>query len=717
MKKLLFLSLIIGLVFSCRKDKTEWNTDLKAPLVNTSLSLTNIVTDESIQTESDSTLKLVYETVVANIEATDVFAIEDTTIEFGSSIQTLELTDDSVSQSISLGQILNSLGPFGQLIALQHGNPIVLTPFGPISGQPIPIDNSALVESITIESGQLAIKITNGLPVEITNLTLELRNAPIYGGALIGTTVFPSIPAGQTRTNYESLDGKTVYGALEAKLVSFSSPGSGGLPVILDTTDAIDAIVKFESIIPHSATAVWPDQDLMDTTRYNKIPPKHGIMLKEMLVKEGAIDFNVFSSLQDTIYITYTVPNLRFNGSSFTVTAKVPPAPIGGLSEINQSFAFDGYNFKFNGYGIESTIGEDLNDNAFFDADTINAYVQNFKVRIQYTGQKKTLSQNDTVYIKAKIRDVIPSYAVGYMGKDTLSIGPSSELLQIFGNYISGDVSFEDVKMDLSIENGIGANGELEIINLSGTNDKTSNSVALTGAQASALHAIPAGAETFVSDPKVNLGTAVLDFNTSNSNANEFISNLPNRLAYQLRVVMNPSLPVPTYTEVVNNPPNFVYDGYGLSAKMNLEIPLSMVADSLLLQDTLDFSYSGADTKVTAATFTLAVDNGFGYDATIHLIILDENLSEVDTLISQGKITRGKVDPGTGKVVESTKSLVHFAVDKNKINLLQNSSKIKAVIQLHTFDLGDSNKKHHKIRSSDQFKLKLIGQTVYNIQF
>ena len=717
MKQLLYLGLLLGLLFSCRKDKTEWNTDLKAPLVSTSLTLSNLVTSDAVKTDGDSTLKLVYETEVANIAATDVFAIEDTTVEFGSSIQSLTLTDDSVSQSISMGQILMGIPFFGPLIAGNNGNLTSIPSFGPLSGNSIAIDNSALVESITIETGQLAIKITNGLPVDITNLTLELRNGAAFGGGLIGTTTFPSIPKGDSRTNYEVLDGKTVYGSLEARLVSFSSPGTGGAQVLLDTTDAIDAVVKFLDVVPLSATAVWHNQDLMDTTRYNKIPPKHGIMLKEMLVKEGMIDFEVYSSLQDTIYITYTVPNLRLNNNSFSVTAKVPPAPVNGITDISESFSFDGYNFKFNGYGIERTIGEDLNGNAVYDPDTINAYLQNFKVRIQYTGQKKTLSKNDTVYIRAKIRDVIPSYAVGYMGKDTVEIGPSSEVLEIFNNYLSGRVQFEDVKMDLSIENGIGADGELEIINLTGTNSKMNTSVALTGSQAAALHPITKGTETFLANPQVNESTTLLNFNSSNSNASDFISNLPNRLDYQLRAVMNPNLPVPSYTEVVNNPPNFVYDGDGLKANMNLEIPLSLVADSLLLQDTLDFSYSGANAGVNNAVFTLAVENGFGYDATLHLVILDENLNEVDTLISRGKINRAIVNSSTGKVTASTKSLIHFNVDRAKINLLQNSSKLKAVIEIHTYDLGDSNRKYHKIRSSDQFKLKLIGQTVYNIQF
>ena len=33
-------------------------------------------------------------------------------------------------------------------------------------------------------------------------------------------------------------------------------------------------------------------------------------LFKDAILKDGAINFDLFSSLQDSIYITYTVPNL-----------------------------------------------------------------------------------------------------------------------------------------------------------------------------------------------------------------------------------------------------------------------------------------------------------------------------------------------------------------------------------------------------------------------
>ena len=141
------------------------------------------------------------------------------------------------------------------------------------------------------------------------------------------------------------------------------------------------------------------------------------------------------------------------------------------------------------------------------------------------------------------------------------------------------------------------------------------------------------------------------------------------------------------------------------------------MADNLILVDTIDFSYRNENTGFTETTFTLAVQNGFGFDATVNLVLLGENDNVTDTLFSDGFIARSIVDELTGKTVTTTKSLIHFDVGPIKLAALKSSSKIKAIIKLHSYDLTSDSKKYHKIFSSDSFGLKLIGSAVYNFKF
>lgn len=700
--------------FSCKKEKTTWDTEVKAPISRAEMGLDNILQSHLIQAQADSSLSLVFEYDLASTSANDAFNFPDTTVEFGSSLKTLDFPDDSASQSISLGAIAEA-GGFGLLIASLQGQIINFPAMNNIVVAPIKIDNSNVFESIDVKTGTLELTVTNGLPVEITSANIAISNeSPLQ---LIGSTSYNNVLPNQTVVKTIPLDGKTISAKLLATITGLKTAASTA-PIKIDTNNTITTKVVLKDIVPNSATAIWPAQDLVDTTSFILLPSENGVMLKEMEVKEGDIEIEVFSSLQDTMYVTYTVPNLQLNGKSFVAETVVPPATAGTTVSAKQSFSFSGYLFKFNGYGIEGEFGKDLNGNgSTAEPDTVNAYVQNTKIRMQYTGVMKPLSQSDTVFIKAKITNVKPYFASGYIGKDTIDVAPTTTNFPLFNGHLSGKLKLEDVKMNISIDNGIGAEAQFQIQKISGKSSANSSSVDLSGSMASGLHIAPSGQKSNTPTSPVIPGTTSLTFDQSNSNVNDFISNLPNELVYSVQAVLNPNLPPPSYTSVISNPPNFVYDGQGFESKINMEVPLSMIADNLTLVDTMDFSFPSTASSFESADFTLAIENGFGFDATVSLIMLNANGTATDTLLSNGFITKGKTDPSTGKTVSKTKSLIHFEVNVPKMVMLKNTSSLKVILKAHTYSLTENSKKFHKIYSSDHFKVKLIGRTVYQVNF
>ncbi len=698
---LLNVTLLTAILFcsSCKKEKTSWESNITAPIIKAELSIGDILNSDDIVASSDSSLKLVFENDLVDIQVDDVFSIEDSTIEFGSSLQTLTLSNDSTEQSVSFGTIANAAG-FGGIFLFLNGSMFTLPAMTGVAVNDIPIDYSAVFETITIETGTMEISITNGLPVDIVNVQLDLKNSPLAGGNVVASTSFPLIASGATVTNSVVLDGQTISSQLFAELASFNTLSSG-VPVLIDSTNAVVAKIKILNIKPSSATAIWPDQNLIDTTKVFTIPNTNGVMLRNMIVKEGNIEMEVFSSLQDTMYVTYTVPNLTLNGNPFVATTVVPPALPGGTSSTVQKYSFAGYDFVFNGYG--ATGG----------TDTINAYLQNTKVRMQKTGVMKTISKSDTLYIKAKITDILPSKAWGYMGKDTINIGPAAIDFDQFKNYISGDLDLENVNLDINMANGIGAAAELKIIDLTGTNNKSGTSVSLSGAAVTSTH--PVVTATEVSDV-ITVQNTKISLNAANSNSDKFVGNLPHNLTYQIQTILNAGVPVPSVATILSSPPNFLFDGYGLQSKLNIEIPLSIVSDSLVLGDTIPFNFTKDLADANDANFTLLVENGFGFDATVDLYLLDENNVTLEPLFVGGTIKRATVDASTGRSTQSTKSLIHFPVDQSKRTSLSKSKSIRVIITLHTFDANDANKAYHKIYSSDSFKVKLIGNTLYKVE-
>ena len=81
-KKILAFSMVAVSLFSCRKDfeRPNWDVDLLAPLIKTTLNLQDLLPDSVLQTNLDTSLKLVYQTNIFDIDMDSLFKIPDTTI-------------------------------------------------------------------------------------------------------------------------------------------------------------------------------------------------------------------------------------------------------------------------------------------------------------------------------------------------------------------------------------------------------------------------------------------------------------------------------------------------------------------------------------------------------------------------------------------------------------------------------------------------------------
>lgn len=80
--KILFLLAIIGFFSSCQKDfeRPNWDVDLLAPLVKSTLTLDDLIPDSIIQVNPDTSLKLVYQTNIFDVDMDSLFTIPDTTV-------------------------------------------------------------------------------------------------------------------------------------------------------------------------------------------------------------------------------------------------------------------------------------------------------------------------------------------------------------------------------------------------------------------------------------------------------------------------------------------------------------------------------------------------------------------------------------------------------------------------------------------------------------
>lgn len=716
MKKLFLLGLISSLITSCvREDETSWNSNLLTPIVNSNLTVSDLLNSDDVIEEPDSTLKLVYSTELYAINADSIIEFPDTVFEFGASLQTLELPNDTVTYTLTLADIARAEGGLmGTIILTNHGNSFPIPALTGLSSGDIDISMDDLFQSIAVDSGYAEIIIDNGLPMDIEDVDFMVSNAAIHGGGVILRDTFPSIPSGTTLSQDIPVHGKTIYSDLVAKLVELSSPGSGGVPVVIDTNAALVAKIIMKDIKPDSATAIWPEQDVFSETKLVQLAGGSSYVFKDAILREGNINFDMFSSLQDSIYITYTIPNLvhPVTGKPFVIDTVVPPATPSVNATMNASYPMNGYYFLLNGYGIESyytpNVDYDGSSVAGDANEIVNAYITILEARIQYSGQLKTISIDDTLYVHASIEDMKPEYARGHMGNTTKKIGPDSVSFDLFNKVKSGTIDLEEVNFEIETDNGIGATAKGTFNGLFSKN-ASGNIVPLTMTDNTMdiQKAIDNGSSaTHVISTKT--------LNSGNSNITDFISNLPNQIIYDMKVelngVDNPSNHVDS---IINNPPNFLYYESGMTANLNMEIPLSFIADSLVLVDTLDFSFnSQGKGEVESGLFKLIVDNGFPFDATTTLYFMDDNDNLIDSLWKDQTILRGDID-GNKKVSNSTQSVIEFNIPKERMELIKTATQIYVVAGFHTFDAADPLAEHYKIYSNYNFRVKLVGDFNY----
>lgn len=655
--------LVVMLLGACRRDDdlASWDMELYTPLARASMGIGELLVDSLIQSEPDSSLKLVYQSHLYNLSLDTLVELGDTSVIRSYTLDSISLYDQSIQYPVSLGQICQGAGLVGAVIISQNGNSIAIPAIPSLSSTPYPIDADTLFQTMTLQTGFLDISIYNGLPIDITNVQLEIRNNS--NSSLVATATFPLIAVGATETQTVSLAGITIEGSLTGQIISMGSPGSNGVPVLVDTSDALMSTLTVYDLHPSTATAIFPAQNIVDKEK--TVPFKFkSVELVEAHVKSGQVVVDLYSTLQDSVRFTYRLPSATYGGTPFEINTTLPPAPPNGVSSFTRSYDFSGYDLDLTGP----------------DHDTVNTIYNRFIARVDSTGQMKTLSVDDSIYSSMRFENITPDYARGYIGQDTFTAGPSEEMIDIFNRIIDGTIQLDQVKMDVEIRNSIGAEGLIEIHQLTSINSKTGNTVTLNGPAVANPVFIPRATD-FNGNPPVTSTSTQLQVNSSNSNANAFIENLPDKIGYQLSLYTNPNGNTANYND-------FIYSDKLMEVDLNLEMPLSLIANNLTLCDTADLDLANNDlSKITGGVMTLIADNGFPFNTRLQMYTINSSGMVTDSLLGSNLVVAAPVD-ASGRVTEKKRSRLTIPVDPQRIDILQDAVKLRIVSRFDTSPAG-----------------------------
>ncbi|MFN8281555.1 MAG: hypothetical protein U0V49_14830 [Saprospiraceae bacterium] len=642
---ILYILTIVIIFNSCQRDNPSWNIDVLAPIAKGKLRISDIAPDSLYNADSSGLAHLYFERALYNLSVDSFFSISDTTVAKSFAIDSLRLYTLNIQYPLTLGAIARQSGPVGALILALHGSTFAIPAIGPLSVPPVDLNADTLFTSMTLDDGKIDVRFENNLPVDITDVRFVLKNA--NNGLKLLEGNFPIIRANTAESQTFSLSGLTVESKLTVEVSNFSSPGSGGKPVLVDTSNSIIAALKVYDLRPSKATAVWPAQNIIE--QYLDFNLRRlSVKLKFAKIKSGKVYLKLLSTIDDTLHFYYSLPGAVKNGKGFDIRKDLAPGTTLQPSAIYEEYDFSEYDLDLSGSNM----------------DTFNATPNSIIVSIDATGIQKTFSKADNILVELGFKDLKPSYAKGYLGMDTFTFGPNFTSFDFLRD-LNGKFKFSDIQLNVDVENKIGADGSLKIEQVLALNTSTGQQLSLTSSELNKPLSVPRASDQN-GFPPIIPGKTSLQLDNINSNINDCVSVLPDQLNYALTLITNPNGNVSDYRD-------FVYDGQLLDIRLKMDVPLHFSIENCSLQDTADLNTSGLNLQnAIEGKLYLKVDNEFPLDADIEIRFedqagLSQPLLEAAGLVNAADIVNGDRTSGPKTTV------IEIPVTQDQVNKLKNA--------------------------------------------
>ncbi len=624
MKNILLISLSTILLFACKHEleRPTWDVDMIIPLVHSQMSIDDLLSelnsDSNFVYNEVGFISLIYEQDLINVNYDSLINLETKSEEKTIRIDSVNFNDVVINQTITIESLINNI-PFGNFLFPDGSQREIPALSGAVKNDTIPIDASEYFQTMTLYNGMLNLKLKNGFPTDISNVSFSLFNTTNQN--LIATFSTPLIESGSTYTESVSIAGETLDNIMVGIINNMDIENSNG-EVIINYTDAASTEISITEIKIMEATAYFPNQ-LLHEEKVEQSFELGSARLTEIGIKEGTVIVNALSTLPDTGTIIYAIPSLSKNGISFDTILKIPPNTNGVTTKF--LFNFDGYNMNLT--GKENRSG----------GDTVNTIYASLEAYLDSTGELETIHQVDSFFLFNEYQ-FTPEYAIGYIGQDTLENNPKNIDTDIFNFISSGSIDLEKVAVSISIDNYIGADAAIQFNDLSGRNTTTNLSAAIDNSQVYDI--LRANLNSDESIIKTNT-TIVLE-------ADKILEIMPDKLSTHSSVYLNPNGEAST--------PDFLYTEYPLEASLGIEIPLSFIASNLVFSKISDLE---TDNIEELETLYITLKNGLPFEAKLLLIALDINDQVIDTIIKNNLII-GAITNMEGNVTESSVSVIEI---------------------------------------------------------
>lgn len=414
-----------------------------------------------------------------------------------------------------------------------------------------------------------------------------------------------------------------------------------------------------------------------------------GVTLNKVVLREGRSIIKLKSNVQGRLRVRYTLPKVSRNGQIFVAEEIMPAAPSGGESEINRTLDLNGYWFDLTGADGQS-------------ANVFNAQIEIF-VSDDASGDV-TIGGGNVVSVENTLQGVVPRYARGYFGSESINSGADTSNFDIFKNIVDGTFELDKMRLNFTVKNGTGVDGSIKINQLSGNNTRNGNSVNLNHSIVGSTFNINRATDRFDFPEKVIPTERSFTIDDQNSNVLDFIQLLPDQLIYDIDIITNP-------LGNVSGGNDFLDIDNGLSINLDAEIPLNFFANNLTFVDTIDLDIEEDLKDLKNVELNVFVENGLPLATDLQLYMLNESNIVLDSVsIEKINIPAGNLD-GNNFVVSPNSSVSKIVLNEAKTNTLKETKKIMIQAAFST----PLNNQKVRILEKDRIKVKVGAKALYNV--
>ena len=675
------LLLIIFLAFALSGCRYDEDTFLKPqvqhhsglPVAYGQLKIPSLLPDTFIESNVDGSLQFVFEQEFSSKPLEDLIDLPATTNEISFFIEELSMPDQTLDFSFSLGEVVKGTS----LEYLIYSNVGLSIPFPELLNQTIEEKTFTLeeIDWITLSQGEMSLSMINNLPVDLVDFKLDLVDPS--NGQTILTFEFPQILTGESASQTSDVSDLTLPGAMSS-VITLSLAGSGGNPVLIDTSARNETISYLEDLKASAGRMVVPSQTIVQTDTL--ILESSGTSEVSFLsIKEGLFSLGVVNDFGIPMASTMTFNSVTKNSDPLVVLLDLPAAgsePSTGLSEINLAE-----------FGMD-LLNEELPGSASFPFS--------FEMVVNPLSEMVTFDLlNDKLNVTSTLEILKFNKIEGELDYDPFEFenNQSLPIESILGNLTNGTIELTDVSFGIDFENTAGVEGIVDLA-LTSVNAQTGDRVLLTGATSFNLKR----ALDFPLAPAEDNG---FELNSLNSNIGEVISNFPTEFESNITV---------RKPEGGEKYDDFLYSTSGINAKLWVKAPLSLILNELTLRDTFDFKLDVPQEakRLSKGEIIVQALNGFPLGITLVMEVVNEDGESLDVLATnENSIMPAPIDEN-GKVTEVKNSEIIIPLDNTTFQ------KIKDATQIRVKAVLDSDGKSITFYDNYDFGFRLLADLIFD---